>query len=353
LDRLVKGVAVGSRLIEDGGRCFVIAEIGVNHDGNPDTAHALIEAACESGADAVKFQLFKAEVLASRDAPLAEYQSRANVATSQVEMLTRLELAPDILPSMAEHARRLGLAFIVSPFDEESARQLISQDVDAIKIASGELTNHLLLRQLSSGNRPLIVSTGMSTLTEVEDAMRVMTTDGAQSDLVLLHCVSRYPAPAETANLRAIQTMRHRFHLPIGFSDHTLGTTVALAAVALGACVIEKHLTYDIHAIGPDHAASIEPSEFATMVRSIRVVESAIGDGVKQPAPGEDEIAMVARKSLYVRNELGSGQSIKYEDLMAMRPGTGISPSRSAELIGRRVKRALPRLTQLQWDDLN
>lgn len=350
---MVNGVAVGTRSIADGGRCFVIAEIGVNHDGNPDTAHALVDAAFASGADAVKFQLFKAEDLASQDAPLAEYQSRSNVATSQVEMLKSLELAADILPSMAEHARRLGLAFIVSPFDDESARQLIAMDVDAIKIASGEITNHLLLRQLATAGCPLIVSTGMSTLAEVDDAMRVLTTNGAQPELVLLHCVSRYPAPAETANLRAIHTMRQRFRVPIGFSDHTMGTTVAVAAVALGACVIEKHLTYDVRAVGPDHAASIEPAEFARMVQSIRVVESAIGDGVKQPAPGEDEIAMVARKSLCVRNEVGSGQRIKYDDLVAMRPGTGISPSRTAELIGRQVKRALPRLTQLRWDDLN
>jgi N-acetylneuraminate synthase len=321
------------------GHCFVIAEAGVNHDGDVDKALALVDAAAKAGADAIKFQTFAADRLVTADAPKARYQER-DASSSQHEMLRRLELGRSDYERLADHAHRKGITFLSSPFDEESADLLQELDVSAFKIPSGELINLPFLRHVAAKHRPMIVSTGMATLEEVRAAVGAIDDAGCE-DVALLHCVSAYPAAPREANLRAIATLRDAFHIPVGWSDHTLGTEVALAAAALGADIIEKHLTLDHTAPGPDHAASLEPEEFAAMVRGIRIVESALGSGEKKPTDAEREIASVARKSLVAARALEAGDVLSAGDVVLRRPGTGLPPAMLDRLIGRHATRAI------------
>ena len=276
------------------GRCFVIAEAGVNHNGEIGKALALVDVAAAAGADAVKFQTFSAARIAVADAPKARYQERDQSPT-QREMLRRLELDEPMHRQLIARAAERKIVFLSSPFDEISADLLEKLDIAAFKIPSGELTNTPFLRHVAAKRRPMIVSTGMANLDEVCDAVAAI---GSESGgLALLHCVSAYPAEPRDANLRAVAALENTFNVPVGWSDHMLGTEVALAAAALGAAVIEKHLTLDRALPGPDHAASTEPAEFAALVRSIRTIESALGSGEKRPTAAEAEIAAVARRA--------------------------------------------------------
>jgi N,N'-diacetyllegionaminate synthase len=344
-------VTIGERTLGDGAPVLMIAEVGVNHDGDLATALELVDAAAEAGAEAVKFQTFDSAALATPAADLAAYQrGRAGEAAGQREMLEALELSADEFRTIAERCRERGVLFLSTPFDLGSAALLADLGVPAFKVGSGELTNLPFLRALSEYGLPLLVSTGMATLEEVAAAVRVIADGGAP--LVLLHCVSSYPAPPAEANLRAIGTLREAFGVPVGYSDHCLGSEVTMAAVARDACVIERHLTVDRNRSGPDHAASMEPGELAELVGRIREVEAALGTGEKAPQPSESDTRRVARRSLVAARPLAAGEELDAQSLAIKRPGDGIAPGRLEEIIGRRLRRALDADAQLSEDDL-
>lgn len=329
---------IAGRRIGPGHPCFVIAEAGVNHNGSLDFARRLIDAAAEAGADAVKFQTFRTEQLVTEDAPKADYQQHATGADeSQYAMLKRLELGEAAHRELIAHATARGLIFLSTPFDEASADLLEALDLPAFKIPSGEVTNLPFLAYLARKQRTMILSTGMSTLAEVEAAVAAITR-GGNPPLALLHCVSCYPTAPADVNLRAMETMRSAFPVPVGFSDHTLGSEISLAAVGLGACIIEKHLTLDKTLPGPDHAASLEPAELIALIRGIRNVEAALGHGRKEPALAESNTAAVARKSLVAARDLAAGEVLDAGAIAIKRPGTGLAPAGRDELIGRKAR---------------
>jgi N-acetylneuraminate synthase len=330
---------------------LVIAEAGVNHNGRLDLALRLVDAAAKAGADAVKFQTFDAERLVTRDAPKAAYQV-TDQETSQYEMLRRLQLSPDDHRRVQARCRERGVVFISTPFDEHDADFLEGLGVPLFKVPSGEVTNLAYLAHVARLGKPMLVSTGMCYLGEVEAAVRAIRGAGCR-DLALLHCVSNYPADPAEVNLRAMKTMEVAFGVPVGYSDHTLGGEVALAAVALGARVIEKHFTLDRALSGPDHAASLEPGELASLVRGIRAVESALGDGQKRPSPSELGTAAAARKSLVSARDLRSGEVLTEELIAVKRPGTGLPPAMRPHVIGRRLRVDAPEGTVLTMEMLS
>jgi len=330
---------------------FIIAEAGVNHNGDPALAEKLVDAAAAAGADAVKFQTFRAESLASDAAPLAPYQSAAGVRDGQKAMLAKLELDEAAHRRLQARAKKAGLEFLSTPFDAESADMLERLKVPRFKLPSGEITNKGLIEHVARKGLPVILSTGMSDLDEVRRAVGWIRAVSS-APLTVLHCVTEYPAPVDQVNLRAMVSMREALGLPVGYSDHTLGTEISVAAAALGAVVIEKHLTLDRALPGPDHAASLEPGEFAEMVRQIRAVSSALGDGVKKPAPCEEKNRAAARRGLVAARDLPAGRALTREDLAAKRPGVGISPAEIDRVFGRTLKRALRRDQPLTEDCL-
>lgn len=332
---MVKPVVIAGRRVGPGQPCFVIAEAGVNHNGDIALAKRLVDAARAAGANAVKFQTFKAERLAAPGAPKAAYQRKGTLrGESQQAMLRRLELSEEAHRQVASHCRAQGILFLSTPFEEASADLLDRLGVPAFKISSGDLTNGPFLAHVARKGKPMIVSTGMATLQEVGVAVRTIRACGLRQ-IILLHCVSRYPTAAAEANVRALDAMRRAWRLPIGYSDHTRGIEVALAAVALGACVIEKHLTLDRRLPGPDHAASLEPREFAALVRGVRIVEAALGHGRKQPMASEAETARVARKSLVAAMPIRAGSRLTAEQIAIRRPGTGLAPAMLPRVVGR------------------
>jgi N,N'-diacetyllegionaminate synthase len=331
---------------------FVIAEAGVNHNGSLDLAIELIDAARAAGADAVKFQTFRADQLAARAAIKAPYQERTTSSEeSQFAMLQRLELDAEAHRRLLAYCRQAGIQFLSSPFDEASADLLESMDVPLYKIPSGEITNLPFLRHLASKGRPLILSTGMSTLGEVEEAVTTIREAG-NPPLTLLHCVTEYPAPYAEINLRAMETLRVAFGLPVGYSDHTPGIEIPVAAVALGARVIEKHLTLSRTLPGPDHHASLEPAEFAAMVTAIRHTEAALGSSIKAPAACELPNRPVARKSLVAARALPAGHVLATGDLLIRRPGSGLAPKYLSAFLGRTLRRPVVEEEMLGWDHL-
>lgn len=331
---------------------FIIAEAGVNHNGSLDLALRLIDAAKASGADAVKFQTFRADLLATRSAQKAPYQERTTASgESQFEMLKRLELDASAHQRLLDHSRQAGIQFLSSPFDMQSADLLAALGVPLFKVPSGEITNLPFLEHLARKGRPLILSTGMSTLGEVEEAVRVIQSAGSQQ-LTLLHCVTEYPAPYPEVNLRAMQTLKTAFGLPVGYSDHTPGIDIAIAAAALGAEVIEKHFTLDRSLPGPDHAASLEPGELQHMVAAIRNVEAALGTGIKAPAPCELPNLAVARKSVVAARSLPAGHQLATGDLDIKRPGNGIAPKLLPALIGRTLRSGVAKDEIINWNHL-
>ena len=347
---MVTPIRIANRLIGPGQPCFIIAEAGVNHNGRMDLAKRLIDAAKTAGADAVKFQTFKAERLAGASAPKAAYQLQTTAHDeSQQEMLRRLELSEADHRELMAYCAAQDMLFLSTPFEEESADLLERLGVSAFKLPSGELTNLPLLEHVARKGKPMIMSTGMATLAEVETAVRTITARGNDT-LVLLHCVSQYPADPSAVNLRAMRTMMDAFSRPVGYSDHTMGIEIALAAVAMGACVIEKHLTLDRTLPGPDQRASLEPDEWAALVRGIRKIEAALGHGRKEPAPGEAETAAVARKSLVAACDIPRGRILSESLIAVKRPGTGLPPSMMQEVIGRVVIKHIPAETVLTME---
>jgi len=344
---------IGSRSIGAGWPAFVIAEAGVNHDGDVERAKLLIDAASDAGADAVKFQSFSAASVASADAPKAPYQvARTGAEGSQLQMLRRLELSPAAHRDLSDHARGRGIVFCSTPFDLASVDLLEQLGVPFFKIASGEITHVPLLRRIGSTGKPIVLSTGMADEAEIETALATLRAAGAQ-EIALLHCVSEYPAPVAEANLRAIESLRRRFGTPVGYSDHTLGLEAAVAAVVLGACIVEKHLTLDRNAAGPDHRASLEPQDFLELVRQIRSVESAMGDGIKRPTASELANRVVTRRGLFAAVDIGKGTVVTPELVVCKRPSDGIEASHFDAVIGRRARRDLVRGQKLTWEHLD
>ncbi len=349
--RPVRPVPLGALEI-GAGRPVVIAEVGVNHNGDVELAHRLVDAVADSGADVVKFQTFDPAQLAATGAPTAEYQRAATTAgDDQRAMLARLVMPVDAWPALAAHAAQRGLVFLSTPFDDDAADLLDRLGVPAFKVGSGELTNLPFLARLARCARPMLVSTGMADMAEVAAAVDAIAAAGDQP-LALLHCVSSYPAAPRDANLRAIETMRRAFGVPVGWSDHTPGIELPLAAVAAGAAVVEKHITLDRTLPGPDHRASLEPAEFAELVRGVRTVGEALGTGVKEPVPAERPIAAVARRSLHWRRALAAGSLVTDEDLVALRPGTALSPARQRLLVGSATVRAVTAGEPVAEDDV-
>jgi N,N'-diacetyllegionaminate synthase len=327
-------ISINGREIGVGAPCFIIAEAGVNHNGDPETARKLIDAAVESGADAVKFQTFKAEKVVTVHAPKANYQLQATLKDeTQLEMLRKLELPLDVYRELKDYCQARNVLFLSTPFDKDSVNFLDELGVSLFKVGSGEITNFPLLRHIAEKRKPVILSTGMSSLVEVGQAVQQIQMVGNEQ-IVLLHCVSNYPADPKDSNLKAMETMRSAFKLPVGFSDHTLGIEVALAAVALGACVIEKHFTLDRTMKGPDHKASLESKDLKTLVHGIRVVESALGHGFKIPAESEANTLAIARRSLIASMDIESGTKLTSGHIDIKRPGTGLPPWMKPYLVG-------------------
>jgi len=336
---MTPSVSLAGRRVSADDPCYVIAEIGVNHNGDPDLAHQLIDAAAAAGADAVKFQTYVTDELVLASADRAAYQNRnTGTVTSQAEMLRRCELPFEVFTELRAHCREAEIDFISTAFDAPSLDFVISLEPSCLKWASGELTNKPLLLQAAPSGLPLLLSTGMGSLAEIGRAIDWL--DG-RLELVVLQCVSDYPAAIEDQNLRTLPAMRAAFGCPTGFSDHTIGPHAAIAARALGMAVLEKHFTLDSTMQGPDHRASVEPRDLAELVRLLRAIEAGLGDGVKRPVAAETDVRAVARKSLVYRRELPAGHMLTEADLTAKRPSTGLAPERMDEITGRTLARAV------------
>lgn len=322
---------------------LIIAEAGVNHNGDVALARELVAAAAQAGADIVKFQTFHTEQCISTNAPKADYQvENTGVSESQFEMVKKLELSDDAHRLLHADCRRLGIEFLSTAFDIESLDFLMELGIDRIKIPSGEITNLPLLRHIASKGLPIILSTGMATLEEVGTVLEILEAGGIQrTDITILHCNTEYPTPPSDVNLRAMDTMRQTFGTEMGYSDHTVGIDIALAAIARGATIIEKHFTLDRNMEGPDHLASIEPLELAALVSGARNIEQALGgDGLKSPSKSERKNIDIARRSIVAARPIAAGELLSLENLAVKRPGTGISPMRWDELIGTSASRA-------------
>jgi N,N'-diacetyllegionaminate synthase len=340
-------LTIGHRKVGAGESCFIIAEAGVNHNGSLAMARELVDIAAEARADAVKFQTFIPEKVCSPFAPKATYQMETTeTQESQLEMGKKLELPFEAFQDLQSYCNSKSILFLSTPFDYESADFLDELMIPAFKIPSGEITNLPFVEHIAKKGRSLILSTGMSTLEEVATAVETIRATGNE-ELALLHCVSNYPAQPSNVNLRAMRTMAEAFGVPVGYSDHTVGIDIASAAVALGACIIEKHLTIDHDLPGPDHRASLEPRELAEMVRSIRSIEAALGDGCKQPALEELNTAAVARRSLVAARNIHAGTVLTADLIAILRPGTGLPPSMRSQLLGERVRCDIPAGTLL------
>ncbi len=347
--RQTSQIQFGRRVVGTGESALIIAEIGVNHNGNVRLARKLVTEAKRARADAVKFQLFRSEMLSTRQAPTAPYQKTATRLDLQTEMLRKLELPLAEMHRLKRLAYRLRMEFFVSVFDEPSLADAVKLQVPAIKLGSGEMTNLPLVRKVARTGRIVIMSTGMSEFKEVKHAVRAARAAGCKK-LCLMHCVTAYPARPESLNLRKIPELAHRFHLPVGFSDHSESTEAALGAVAVGACMIEKHFTLDKKMVGPDHKTSSEPDEFRELVHSIEVLEKALGSAHAGPDDAELLMRPYVRKSIVSAFPLRRGTRLTHRTLAFKRPGTGISPAKLHEVLGKRLKRDMPADTMLSFD---
>ncbi len=318
---------------------FIIAEAGVNHNGSLSMAKKLVYQAKQAGADCIKFQTFKAEKLVTKDGAKADYQKvQTGAEESQLEMLKKLELSQGEFRELAAYCKKEGILFLSTAFDMESLEFLEELKLPCHKVPSGEITNYPYLAAVGRTGKPVILSTGMCGMEEVEEALHVLREYGA-GEIVLLHCTSEYPAPLKDVNLRAMAALKERFGCKVGYSDHTVGIEIPLAAAALGAVVIEKHFTLDRDLEGPDHKASLVPDELARMSALIRHVELALGDGEKKAAPGEMEIRKAARKSIVAARKIKKGECFTEENLTVKRPGDGLSPMKWKQTLGQTAKR--------------
>ena len=338
-------------------KVIVIAEAGVNHNGNIDLAKQLIDVASDAGADYVKFQTFKADKLVSTNAKKAAYQVK-NINDgddSQYTMLKNLELSEELHYVLKDYAQKREISFLSTGFDEESIDFLDTLQLDFFKVPSGEITNYPYLKHIASKKKPVVLSTGMATLSEIESAITILLGEGICSDqITVLHCTTQYPTPFADVNLKAMETISSAFKVKVGYSDHTIGIEVPIAAVALGAVLIEKHFTIDRTLPGPDHKASLEPDELKAMVRSIRNIELAMsGDGIKRPSSSELENKLVIRKSIHLKRPLRRGDTVSTDDLTMKRPADGISPMLIDMVIGKVATRDLEVGAKLDFSDFS
>lgn len=338
----MKNIRISNKVIGTGSPCFIIAEAGVNHNGDVSLAKKMIEAAKKAGADAVKFQAYKTEHLVTKTAAKVPYQLKATGRGSQYSMLKKLELSERDIEKLADHAKKKEIIFLASPFDRESVDLLHRLKVPAFKIASGEITNFPLLRHIAKKKKPVIMSTGMSTLVEVKAAVRLLAKEGVR-DIALLHCVSDYPARVEELNLRAMDRLKRTFRLPVGFSDHSLGITVPIAAAALGANIIEKHFTLNKTLPGPDHKASLELGELSVMIAAVRAVEKAMGSGVKAPTRSEQKIKKLMRRYIVARTFIARGTTITEGMLAFKRARAGLEPRDLNKVLGKKARKDIGR----------
>ena len=337
-------------------RVLIIAEAGVNHNGDLDKAKELINVAADAGVDMVKFQTFKADDLVTKDAKKAKYQIKntGEGKDSQYEMLKKLELSESDHTALIKYANSKGIEFFSTAFDVKGLEYLNSLGFSRFKVPSGEITNYPYLKKIASFGKPVILSTGMASLKEIDEALQVLTSEGlTNAEITVLHCNTEYPTPMEDVNLKAMNTISGEFDVEVGYSDHTLGVEVPVAAVALGARVIEKHFTLDRNLPGPDHRASLEPNELKAMVDAIRNIEIAIqGSGIKEPSSSEKKNLSIARKSIHTKNELKKGSILKEEDLIPLRPGDAISPMEWENIIGKELLVDYSAFQKIQSSDL-
>ena len=343
-------IEIDGKAVGKGKSCFIIAEAGVNHGGNIDCAKKLIDTAKWAGADAVKFQIFKAEDVVIPQAEKAEYQKNTTCQDeSQFDMIKKLELSEGEFRYLASYAKEKNILFLSTPFSYKSVDLLEEMGTSAYKIASGEITNFPLLEYIARKSKPIILSTGMSTQEEIGEALKAINEAG-EKRIVLLHCVTSYPARIEEINLKAIETLRKAFNLPVGLSDHTLGKTSSIAAVAMGACMIEKHFTLCRNLPGPDHKASLEPAELKELAEAVRDVEKAMGSGIKLPTLEEEKIKLIARRSIVAATEIPKGSRITRDMLDIKRPGTGIAPKDLMAIVGKKAKDGIPKDSLITWE---
>jgi len=343
-------VLIGNTRIGTGEPCFIIAEAGVNHNGDLNRAIHMIDAAVEAGANAIKFQTINAENLVTRTAEKAEYQkTNRRDSSTQYQMLKKLQLSESEFNILFTYAKKKKILFLSTAFDDSSLDILIRLNVPAFKIPSGEITNFPLMKRIACEGKPILLSTGMSSLKEVKAAISFIQKQGC-TEIIVLHCTTCYPAPLESVNLRVLETFRNLFHIPVGYSDHTRGIHVPVAAVALGACTIEKHFTLNRNLSGPDHAASLEPDEFQRMVEAIRDVEGALGTRIKKLQSCEKSNRMVARKSIVAQQEIRKDSRISQEMITLKRPGTGIEPRCLKKIIGKKAKCTIQKDTVITWN---
>ena len=322
-------------------KTIIIAEAGVNHNGDMSIARKLIDAAADAGVDYVKFQTFKTENLVSADAPTAEYQKSATNENSQFAMLKRLELSETQHLELIDYCQKKGVKFLSTAFDLDSIDLLARLNLDLWKIPSGEITNYPYLAKIAHFGQPIVMSTGMCNNDDIQNAINALLENGAKKDsITILHCNTQYPTPFEDVNLKAMNTIAADFNIDIGYSDHTTGIEVPIAAVALGATIIEKHFTIDRNMEGPDHKASLEPHELKAMVSAIRNIEKALGNGYKQPSASETPNKHVARKSIVAKREISKGEILSEDNITVKRPGNGINPMRWNEVIGTQAIRS-------------
>ena len=322
-------------------RTIIIAEAGVNHNGDMAIAEKLVDIAAQSGADIVKFQTFQADNLVTKSAKKADYQlAQTSNSESHYQMLKQLELTKEMHTSLIDLTKKSGIEFCSTPFDIESLEYLIELDIKRIKIPSGEITNMPLLREIGATQKPIILSSGMAVIQEIEAALNILVASGASKEMItVLHCNTEYPIPMDEINLNAMSTIKDKLGVNVGFSDHSIGIEASIAAVALGATMIEKHFPLDRNLPGPDHLASIEPEELNELVKSVRNIEKAMGDGIKGPSKSEMKNIPIARKSIVAKKKIIKGEIYSYSNLTTKRPGTGISPMDFDKLINQKADR--------------
>ncbi|MFX0207270.1 MAG: N-acetylneuraminate synthase [Candidatus Hodarchaeota archaeon] len=344
-------IKIGDKIVGHSNPVYIIAEAGVNHNGSIDLAKRLIDVAKKSNADAVKFQTFRTENMVLRKTEKATYQKKVTSKGTQYDMLKKLELSSDDFRELNEYAMEVGITFLSSPFDRNSVDLLDEIGVPAFKIGSGELTNFPLLRHTARKSKPILLSTGMGTIGEIDEALKVIQNEGLL-EVILLHCVTDYPAKIKDLNLHVIGTLKKSFQVPVGFSDHTEGTLVPSIAVALGASVIEKHYTLDKNMPGPDHKASLDPVQLREMVRSIRDVEKALGSGLKRPSSEEEKMRKFVRKSIVAKVDISKGSIIEEGMLSYKRPGAGLSPKYYLEIVGKKARKDIMQDDFILWKDV-
>ncbi|MCR4943546.1 MAG: N-acetylneuraminate synthase [Clostridium sp.] len=343
-------VKIGNKYIGKNEKVYIVAELGVNHNGDMNIVKELIDKASEAGVDAIKFQKFKTESLVTKDSPKAKYQEvTTDASESQFDMLKRLELNEENLKELYAYAKSKNIEAFATPFDDASVDFLYDLGIKAYKVGSGDITNIPMLKRIAKTGLPIILSTGMSTLGEIEEALEAIRSQG-NDDVVLMHCTSNYPSDENDVNLKAMNTMMQAFQLPTGYSDHTMGTAVSVAAVARGAVIIEKHFTLDRSMPGPDHMSSLEPEELKQLVQQIRAVEKALGSPIKKPNKSEYEVKNVAQKSIVSACDIKKGEIISEEMLTCKRPSSGIKPKYFELVVGRVAKKDIKSDTIINID---